>query len=368
MAAHQCTAKTQRFKFYVERKLRDDATNPFQPLASLTLFVFNHSPFTSSHNEYQSMSFWKRATSGTGPPGCGASTAATRPSLTVPSSPMSSRSQCSCICHIISNFLTSLHSWISVLDGCVCCSLPWFSLHWLIADCRWHGCFACRYHSKSLPSTFLGFIRRSHTSRRLFSNHLIWLSQPQFEVSHEPLRPSPTILAFVARCRVRMRLVHTIRQSVAPRYSTSPLSTHNFRSSGSPRISEMIGRGIASPPASMGCLASTALGSSNCHGVPFKSQTQQCTSVLPATTSEASSFHDAFARHRNDVPHNVPRSFEADVRTVDLGQELASSEFALRTQALLATIASLSFPALPSCRLLRCDTLLDSLHLVAVTT
>ena len=99
-----------------------------------------------------------------------------------------------------------------------------------------------------------------------------------------------------------MRLVHAKHVSHWLRvYSTSPLRRHNFRSCGSPRISEMIGRSIASPPASMSCLASTALGSSNCHGVPFKSQTQQCTSILPATTSEASSFHDAFARHRKNA-------------------------------------------------------------------
>ena len=49
-----------------------------------------------------------------------------------------------------------------------------------------------------------------------------------------------------------MRLAHITHPSMAPSLSTSPPSTHMFRLSGSPRISGTIGRGFASPPASMG--------------------------------------------------------------------------------------------------------------------
>ena len=131
-------------------------------------------------------------------------------------------------------------------------------------------------------------------------------------------------------------MVHATHPSVAQSLSTSPLNTNIFRLSDSPRICGMV-REIQLLHQARVCL-------NHCTWLlelvyPSSSQTHKGLPFFQQHSFEASSFHDAFARHRKDA--SCPRMM-LHITSLD------RFEVPLRTQALVPTIASRSFFALPS--------------------
>ena len=89
----------------------------------------------------------------------------------------------SCKCHIvISKFLISLRSWINVLDGCVCCSLPGLIQHRLVLT---HCALQSMVRPLCLPLS-IGVVSDHVPRIHLKASHQLAAVQQPSRVSHHP--------------------------------------------------------------------------------------------------------------------------------------------------------------------------------------
>ena len=182
------------------------------------------------------MSSSKRSLSGNGPPSCSTSAAAACPSLTAETSPAA--------------IVTSSSADLSFLciRGWLCLRLVfWLHLQLALTHCVLDGQRSSESSEALTPAG--GCSATTSSGRR---NFLSSLTRPTSSLSNN---------SCVRRARCRASYTGSVAQHER--------STRNTYVSGS-KFLGMMGRGTASPPASMGCLATTAFDSLSCLGVPFK--------------------------------------------------------------------------------------------------